>query len=279
MLSNTNKIPVAMSGLPGPMALAVAEKAEAAEDVHLLSVGLTGPDCGGDFDVKTNRVTLYTPDEQDIFLKCFRAHEGSIVIDYSHPSAVLPNAKFYTDNKIPFILGTTGGDYSEVENLVVSSGTPAIVAPNMALPIVALTAMLDWAKGEFPGVFDDYSLSVHESHQKGKADTSGTAKALISLIQGLGADFTESDLNMCRDPEEQKKKLGIPDEYIAGHAYHTYDIHSKDRTAHFSLGHNILGRSIYAEGTLFAVRFLQERLAAPVTRSYTMIDVLKNLKG
>ena len=267
-----------MSGLPGRMALAVAEKALASEDISLMAVALTGPGMLSDFSVASRSLTLLGPEDRPRFLDEFQKLPGGIVVDYSHPSAVLSNVTFYTENAIPFVLGTTGGDYSQVERLIVDNNVPAIVAPNMALPIVALTAMLEWARDSFPGVFDEYELSVRESHQKGKADTSGTAKALISLIQGLGAGFDETHLSMCRDPEAQRSELGIPEEYITGHAFHTYDIKSKDTTAHFSLGHNILGRNIYAEGTLHAVRFLKARLDKKVERSYTMIDVLKNLK-
>ena len=44
---------------------------------------------------------------------------------------------------------------------------------------------------EFPGAFSGYSLAVTESHQRAKADTSGTAKAVVSSLQRLGLDFKE----------------------------------------------------------------------------------------
>jgi 4-hydroxy-tetrahydrodipicolinate reductase len=270
-------IPVLMSGLPGRMAMAVAEQAAKASDIELLDVSLSAEK--GQCSVLGTDMALVSPTDPDDFLKVFAANEGAVVVDYTHPSAVEGNVEFYTQHGIPFVLGTTGGDYQKVESMVIHSKTPAVIAPNMALPIVALTAMLEWAGQEFPGVFGDYDLTVRESHQKGKADTSGTAKDLIARFQTLGAHFSMDQLSMCRDPETQRTEVGIPEEHIMGHAYHTYDLHSEDKTAHFGFSHNILGRSIYAMGTLDAVRFLSARLKKPVFHSYNMIDVLKNLQG
>jgi 4-hydroxy-tetrahydrodipicolinate reductase len=266
-----------MSGLPGRMATAVAEAAVEASDIDLQPLALTG----AKEDKQTigeAEIELVHHEQSEHFLKALQAMPGSIVVDYTHPSAVKGNVELYTQNRIPFILGTTGGDYSEIEAMVVKSKTPAVIAPNMALPIVAITSMLTQAREEYPGVFDGYELTVRESHQKEKADTSGTAKALISEWQGMGANFNDDNLNLCRDPEAQKIEWGIPDEYLSGHAYHTYDLNSDDGTAHFSLSHNILGRKIYALGTLHALRFLSKRLDDPVEKSYNMIDVLRNLR-
>ena len=270
-------ISVLMSGLPGRMAMAVAEEALKANDLQLEKVSLSAED--GICVVSEQReISLLRPENRELFLKTWKQCACPIVVDYTHPSAVEGNVDFYTQHKMPFVLGTTGGDYSKLEAMVIARSCPAVIAPNMALPIVALTAMLEWSAQQFPGVFSGYDLAVRESHQKGKADTSGTAKDLIARFQRLGASFSMDQLKMCREPELQRSEYGIPEEHLKGHAYHTYDLHSVDRSAHFSLSHNILGRSIYAIGTLHAVRFLSERLCQPVKKSYNMIDVLQNLK-
>jgi len=272
-----SNIPLIMSGLPGKMATAVAQAALESVDIKLQSFALTGA-CEHKQLIQGRSIDLIHHDKIEQFRELVEAQSKAIIVDYTHPDAVLKNVLFYTTHRMPFVIGTTGGDYSEIEQLVIASGTPAVIAPNMALPIVAITSMLSRASEEFPGVFEGYQLKVKESHQKGKADTSGTAKALIAHWQEMGADFTENDLSLCRDPEVQKRDWGIADEYLTGHAYHTYDLVSNDGTAHFSLSHNIFGRKIYALGTLHALRFLSKRLDDPVSRSYTMMDVLRNLK-
>lgn len=39
-----------------------------------------------------------------------KATPDVIVIDFTHPTAVNPNAEFYAKHKLPYIMGTTGGD-------------------------------------------------------------------------------------------------------------------------------------------------------------------------
>ena len=51
--------------------------------------------------------------------------------------------------------------------------------------------MMEMMGQEFPGAFSGYKLAVTESHQRTKADTSGTAKAVVSSFQRLGLEFPE----------------------------------------------------------------------------------------
>ena len=67
----------------------------------------------------------------------------------------------------------------------------------MYCQVVAFQAMMDMMAKEFPGAFSGYKLEVTESHQRTKADTSGTAKAIVGSFQNLGLDFSEVSLQMC----------------------------------------------------------------------------------
>lgn len=49
----------------------------------------------------------------------------------------------------------------------------------------------------FPGVFSGYDLQVVESHQRNKADTSGTAKAVVQSFNAMGLDFKEVRYLQC----------------------------------------------------------------------------------
>ena len=51
--------------------------------------------------------------------------------------------------------------------------------------------MMEMMADKFPGAFSGYSLQVQESHQRTKADTSGTAKAVVASFQKLGLEFKE----------------------------------------------------------------------------------------
>ena len=88
-------------------------------------------------------------------------------------------------------MGTTGGDRDLVMRDAEASGVYAVVAPNMGKQIVAFQTMMEMMAERFPGCFAGYSLEVVESHQRTKADTSGTAKAVVGSFQKMGLDFTE----------------------------------------------------------------------------------------
>ena len=69
--------------------------------------------------------------------------------------------------------------------------------------------LLEYAAATFPGLFDGYSLSVRESHQAGKADTSGTAKAMVGYFNRLGVDFSLDRIAKERDPDVQRRDWKI----------------------------------------------------------------------
>jgi 4-hydroxy-tetrahydrodipicolinate reductase len=174
-------------------------------------------------------------------------------------------------------MGTTGGDRSQLEATVQASSIAAVIAPNMAKQIVGFQAMMAYAAQNFPDLFDGYSLEIKESHQKGKADTSGTAKAMVRYFNQMGLDFGEDQIVRERDPETQATRWGIPQGYLTGHGWHTYTLTSADQTVRFEFSHNVNGRDVYVKGTLDAVRYLQTRVndgAAGIV--YSMIDVLQN---
>ena len=86
-------------------------------------------------------------------------------------------------------MGTTGGDRTRLLSTVTESDISAVIAPNMAKQIVGFQAMMEYAASNFPDIFKGYSLHIKESHQKGKADTSGTAVAMVKYFNGMGTPF------------------------------------------------------------------------------------------
>jgi 4-hydroxy-tetrahydrodipicolinate reductase len=66
------------------------------------------------------------------------------------------------------------------------------------LQVVAFQQMMQIMADQFPGAFSGYKLSVVESHQRNKADTSGTAKAVVQSFAQMGVDFKE--VSSCNCP-------------------------------------------------------------------------------
>jgi len=272
-----DKINVMVNGLPGRMAAVVARHVIGAEAFELVPHSLTGPEITEDrCTVENVGVGLIRPEDREAAMEAvIRDFSPFISVDYTHPTAVNDNAAYYCRRNLPFVMGTTGGDRQALAQTVAGSATAAVIAPNMAKQIVGFQAMMAHAAKQFPGLFAGYSLEIRESHQKGKADTSGTARAMVGYFNALGIPFDEGRIRMERDPARQAEVWGIPPEHLAGHGWHTYALTSADGTVHFEFTHNVNGREIYAAGTLDAVIFLNAQLGRGARgQVFSMIDVL-----
>ena len=266
-----------VNGLPGNMASEVVKAAADSSDVTVVPFSLTGPEIEENVcSVSGIEFRLIRPEDRDKEIDSVKEDFLPFIsIDFSHPAAVNDNADFYCRHELPFVMGTTGGDREKLRDTVSDQGISAVIAPNMAKQIVGLQLMLEYAARNFPDLFSGYSMTVRESHQKGKADTSGTAKSIVEYFTMMGIPFSVEDIDKTRDPEIQKTEWGVPAEYLGGHAYHTYTVTSGDGTADFQFRHNVRGRRMYALGTLDAVRFLHNRMEKEKAGCYSMIDVLK----
>ena len=275
-----NPIKVMVNGLPGNMSSKAAEHILQDSSLKLIPYALTGPEVEAtETWIRSETVRLIKPDERQRMVESIKKAEGSVIcVDYTHPNAVNDNAAFYCKNGLPFVMGTTGGDRKRLVETVEKSDIAAVVAPNMAKQIVAFQAMMEYAAETFPDVFKGYALEVKESHQQGKADTSGTAKAMIGYFNRLGIPFTKDQIRMERDPKVQRSEWGIPEEYLSGHGWHTYALRSEDATVFFQFTHNVNGRDIYARGTVDAIHYLAKKIEQGAKgRVFTMIDVLKGV--
>jgi 4-hydroxy-tetrahydrodipicolinate reductase len=159
---------------------------------------------------------------------------------------------------------------------VESGEVPAIIAPNMAAPIVVLQAAVRHVAERFPGALSQYSLAVEESHQAAKRDVSGTALQLLGGFRALGLNLSTKAIVSHRDPEYQSRVLGVPEAHLHGHGWHWYRAHSADGSVALELSHRINGRRVYAEGALTAVRFLRRQIAQGCRgRVFSMLEVLE----
>lgn len=265
--------PILIAGLPGKMAAEVAELVAAADDLGLFASGPTSPVHDGEtLSFSGQPITLVGEDT----LATLALPAETIAVDYTTPGAALGNARWYAQQGIPFVMGTTGFDLAEAQDLVESSETSAVIAPNMAVPIVLLQAAGNFLATEFPGAMAGSELSLRESHQATKRDTSGTAKAMVELLNQCGVPFGVDQIEQVRDPQRQREELAIPQEHVAGHAFHRYELSAAAQTVQLVLEHNVLGRRVYAEGTVAAVRFLSDRVAAGSRGEvFSMEDVLR----
>ena len=272
-------VQVMVNGIPGNMGRIVAETC-VKRGLELVPYSLTGEIIvENESEVAGKTILLLKPSNREERIgEVLAKYPDLICIDYTHPTAVNDNAAFYVKHKIPFVMGTTGGDREALAKLVADANHPSVIAPNMGKQIVAFQTMIEFLANEFPTAFSGYKLSVVESHQKTKADTSGTARAVVASFGKMGFEYTPDDIEKVRDEKSQVERMHVPEQYLGGHAFHTYSLDSEDGTVHFEFQHNVCGRQIYAEGTVDAVNFLAEQIAAGTAKPFNMMDVLRSGK-
>ena len=165
------KISVMVNGMPGPMAVEVA-KACLDRGYNLIPMGFTGPNQPDHLTITgTNTfvdVELVAGPGVSVnagnALKILKElHPNLIIVDYTHPSAILNNLACYVENDCDFVMGTTGGDYDKMMEIFDKGRNRAVIAPNMAKQIVALQAALQEMSTRFPKSFADYKLTVKKA--------------------------------------------------------------------------------------------------------------------
>lgn len=267
MANNPEKPTVLISGLLGSMATLVAQGVFHAPDLDLHGVALSSDrasDLHSLLAIETKDVILMPPPQHWRILRDLRQSSTcSIAVDFTRPDVANYNAELFAQAGVPFVMGTTGGDREKLLDTVRRSRISAVIAPNMATPMVVVQAMLEYAAHTFPGALEDWRLTIEESHQSTKKDVSGTARAWQPLLEALGARMIDEGIISDRvDP--------------APHAHHKVELTSAVARAAIELNTRIDGRSAYVVGTLQAVRFLAKKVRAGSRGEvFSMIDVLK----
>lgn len=236
--------PLLIAGLPGSMSTLLAEAAIRA-GFRFCRESLTGEGQPKTVTVAGRTFNLIPPDDHSEYLESVSQvlRDLPIVVDFTQPSAAVGNAGLYCQYGFPFVMGTTGGDKAALEKLVVGSGNIALLAPNLALPVVALQRFMDRFSQRYEGRMKGFYLKIIESHQQKKKDPSGTARTNLEYFKRLGMDVDEkildgiklegkdktveigpgSNFTMIREPDSQRK-LGVPEAHLNGHGWHTYTI-------------------------------------------------------
>ena len=226
-------IRVGVLGAKGRMGSEVCRTVEAAPDMEL----------GGQVDVGDSRELLAGSD---------------VVVDFTHPDAVIDNLMWCIDQDMIPIVGTSGFNeprLAEVDGLVAEKhGSRALIVPNFSVGAVLMMRFAAQAAPFFE------SAEVIELHHAGKADApSGTSSRTASMISqarqaaGLGAppDATTTAAAGARGSE------------VGG--VHVHSVRLAGLVAHqevllgghgevLTIRHDSLDRSSFMPGVLVAIR-------------------------
>jgi 4-hydroxy-tetrahydrodipicolinate reductase len=112
-----------------------------------------------------------------------------VVIEFSTPDATLEHARLAAEKKIPIVIGTTGCDEKQLDEIkTLARETPILLSANMSLGVNLLVSLL----GRVAKILgDDYDVEIIEAHHRFKKDApSGTALAMgRAIAEALNRDL------------------------------------------------------------------------------------------
>lgn len=166
--------------------------------------------------------------------------------------------EFCVRTKTAFIELSTG-----LETETLEPDFPLIICPNTSILVLKTLNMIK-ANGRY---FDNYKISITESHQSTKKTEPGTAYAFANSL-----NFSLDEIVSIRDPEIQRTEIGIPAGYLDKHAYHKIII--KDGNDEVTIETKVLGHDSYATGVKAIIEMvLKYRLE---NKRYTIFDIIDN---
>jgi 4-hydroxy-tetrahydrodipicolinate reductase len=190
--------------------------------------------------------------------------EASVVVDFTHPDAVMDNLRWCIDAGLHAVVGTTGFDEERLAAvrgwLTEAPGLGVLVAPNFGIGAVL---MMRFAAVAAP-YFD--SVEIVELHHPGKADApSGTAARTADLVaaargraglEPAGPDATSSAAEGARGA----RVAGVPVHSVrlAGLVAHQ-EVLLGGTGEILTLRHDSLDRTSFMPGVLLAVRHVAQR--------------------
>jgi 4-hydroxy-tetrahydrodipicolinate reductase len=189
---------------------------------------------------------------------------ADVVVDFTHPDAVLDNVKWCIDAGLHAVVGTTGFDEQKLDTvrgwLEAAPSVGVLVAPNFGIGAVLLMRFAAAAARWFD------SVEIVELHHPNKADApSGTARRTAEMVAaarrdaGLdpsGPDATASALEGARG----SRVAGVPVHAVrlAGLVAHQ-EVLLGGTGETLTLRHDSLDRVSFMPGVLQAVRLIGDR--------------------
>ena len=181
-----------------------------------------------------------------------------IIVDFTHPDAVMKNLEFAINNGIHVVVGTTGFDdkkLSELKNLL--SKNPkvgALIAPNFGLGAVLMMQFSQKAAQYFE------SVEIIELHHADKVDApSGTAIRTAELITDARKQSKKGempDASKTIIPGARGAKVGdVPIHSVRSHGYVAHqEVIFGDSGETLTIRHDSINRTGFMPGVLIGVR-------------------------
>ena len=187
---------------------------------------------------------------------------GSIqgVIDFSAPESSVQTVELCVKENVALVIGTTGWSSEQLTKVkTASKNIPILLASNMSLGVNLLFALTKAAAKALKN--HDFDAEIVEFHHRLKKDSpSGTATTLKEiLLTELGRQ--ESDVTYGRSGmvgERPEKEVGVM-AIRGGDMVGEHSVYFFGNGERISLNHQATSRDTFAQGALFALKFLQSQ--------------------
>ena len=183
---------------------------------------------------------------------------AQVVVDFTHPDAVMKNLEFAITNGISVVVGTTGFDDAKLTKLkgllAANPKVGALIAPNFALGAVLMMQFSEVAAKYFE------SVEIIELHHANKVDApSGTAVRTAQMI----TDARKQN-NKAKMPDATKDAIlgargatvgDVPIHSVRSHGYVAHqEVIFGDPGETLSIRHDSINRAGFMPGVLLGVR-------------------------
>ena len=183
---------------------------------------------------------------------------AQVVVDFTHPDAVMKNLEFAITNGINVVVGTTGFDDAKLAKLkTLLAANPkvgALIAPNFALGAVLMMQFSQVAAKYFE------SVEIIELHHANKVDApSGTAIRTAQMITDVRKQKSKAAMpDATKDAIAGARGATVGDVPIHSVRSHGYVAHQEvifgDPGETLSIRHDSINRAGFMPGVLLGVR-------------------------
>ncbi len=185
---------------------------------------------------------------------------AQVVVDFTHPDAVMDNVQWCVEHGIHSVVGTTGWTderLQQVRDWTADAKANVLIAPNFGIGAVLMMRFAQLAAPHYE------SVEIVELHHPGKADApSGTARRTAELVAQARAgkpaspDATTTSLDGARGADVDGVRVHAV--RLAGLVAHQ-EVLLGGSGETLTIRHDSLDRASFMPGVLLAVRHVAER--------------------
>lgn len=198
--------------------------------------------------------------------------KADVIIDFSHPTALLSILEYARQKVIPLVLCTTG--YSKEQLSLIADASqilPIFYSRNMSVGINLMIELTRIAT-EFLG--NDFDIEIIEKHHNQKIDApSGTAFMLAEEVRNsLSGDVEFVYDRHSIEGKRRKNEVGIHS-IRGGNIVGEHEVIFAGQNETLTLTHTANSKEIYALGAIRAAEFLCQKNAG----LYTMKNLINSI--